>query len=149
MYSIYNTLILLVDNDDDFLINVQNLLTAAGFQHIITANNCDDAIQLCKSSEKPYLIIMEYNFRSMTGAELIEQVKAYCNSIKLIVLSGSNKLSDSFKSLEVGALSFIHKDEVNWDKMVIDSVRSWVDFYKKKEYNRVEFRQKLKNLTVA
>ncbi|NQU32903.1 MAG: response regulator [Bacteroidetes bacterium] len=146
-YSIYDILILLVDNDDNFLEESFTLLVNAGFQRIIKAKSCDDAIEICQSAEKPYLIIMEYNFSRMSGPELIRAIKLQCDDIKMIVLSSSDKLADSFKSLESGALSFIHKND-DWAHMLLDSIRTWIDFYKRQELNRRDFKQKLQDLVL-
>ncbi len=149
MYSIYDTLILLVDNDLKCLDQVSTLLSEAGFQHIITAETCAKALTICKSIDKPYLIITEFQLKAMSGPELIKAIKAHCDDIKFIVLSGSDHLADSFKSLEVGALSFVHKQDKNWERVILDVVRTWIEYYKKRENRRIDFRQKMDNLKVA
>ncbi len=149
MYSIYDTLILLVDNDVAFLNHVKGLLVDSGFQQVLTAHTCKEAIALCDESDPPYLIVMEYHFRSMTGPQLIEEVKNKCKSARFIVLSDSAKLADSFKSYEAGALSFIHKNDKNWQLSMLDSVRTWMGYYKQLETRRVTFREKLNQLQVT
>lgn len=154
MYSIYDTFILLVDDDVDYLKKVKNILTTAGFQHIMIASSCEDAIQICLSSTRPYLVVMEYRLKEemakgVNEPILLRYIIEQCIGIKVIVLSGSNKLSDSFRSLEYGALSFIHKTDDDWEHVLLDSVRSWIEFYKKTEYRKISFRQKLNNLTIV
>lgn len=143
--SIYNSLILVIDEDEEFLNKLCSILHKAGFYKVKKATTYSEAINIC-NLYNPFLIIMEYSFQNISGKELIQKVKKYCT--KIIVLSGSEKLADSFKSLEYGALSFIHKKDKHWEISIIDSVITWGGYYKTKESRRVDFRNKLNALTV-
>lgn len=144
MSNIEESLILLIDNDFGFINKVKDLLFLNGFNNIIVANSCKEAISKCENGILPFLIIMEYIFMGTDGEELIKRIKSCFEETDIIVVSGSNKLSHSFSSLRHGAVAFILKNDFNrTPKMLIDSVRMWL------EMNRREtvIVQKLETIT--
>jgi len=147
--SIYDTLILLVDNDEYFLMKVKDVLENAGFQQVIIAKSCLEALALCEGQNKPYLVIMDFDFRNMTGHDFIRKVSGLCDELKVIVLSGSRSITSSFKALESGALSYIQKSNYDWKTTLVNSVSTWLNHYQQRDLHKIEFREKLNNLTVA
>lgn len=148
MESIYDTLLLIVDNDVDFLQTVRELLTQSGFQHVIVASSCIEAKRFCSSQDRPYLVIMDFNFREMSDGELVQYIANKCEGIKVIVLSDSTNIADTFASYEYGALSYIPKDH-DWETSLIGSVTSWIQHYKKSDGRKLLFREKLNRLTIS
>ncbi len=144
---IHDTLILLVDNDEQFLSHVVQLLKENNFKNVMVASTCDEAKKICETQYKPYLIIMEFNFESQTADDFIKTLKSKCDRLKFIVVSGSDKLADSLKSIHSGASSFIHKSSPVRDDLILSSVDTWLTHFDKKYYNTV--RSTLNQINVA
>lgn len=135
----FNETILLIDNDYNFLEKVKKLLESEGYINVVIARNCKDALNLIEDIEDLY-IISEFQFKSMSGEELLTKLKKRLNGkMKVIILSNSKKLSDSFKTMRLGALSFIHKTEDNWKSILNDSLTTWITYYNQKEMMRNDF----------
>ena len=114
-----------------FINKLNQFLEKYGFNNIIIVTDCKEAIKVASNyndnSNLLYIVIMEYEFATMTGEKLIREIKKRL-SANIIVVSGSKKLSDSFSSLRNGAASFIHKDDfLQNPKILIDSINMWLD----------------------
>jgi DNA-binding response OmpR family regulator len=76
--------VLIVD-DETHILNVLSMkLTNAGFE-VITATDGEEALELCLS-EKPDLIITDYQMPMMTGLELCRAIRASDRSESIPVL---------------------------------------------------------------
>ncbi len=136
----FDKTILLIDNDLPFLERLKLLLEKEGYHTIYIAKNCYEALSIIEKNEDIY-IITEFYFKSMNGEDLINKIKKRLNGkMKLIILSKTDKLSDSFKTMRLGALSFIHKTEKEWPTLVNESLRNWINYYNEQELLRQEFR---------
>jgi DNA-binding NtrC family response regulator len=141
--SDYDKVILLIDNDTIFLEKLKTLLENEGYQRVYIATNCIDALSFIKDSGDLF-IITEFQFKIMDGEALLRKIKRKLNSkMKVIVLSETTKLSDSFKTMRLGALTFINKHEKGWKSTLNDSLRTWIDYYNHQEFIRQEFKQNL------
>ncbi len=141
--SIYDKIILLVDNDLEFLKKLKSLLETQGFKRVNIAKNCQEAFEFIRDIDDLY-IISEFYFKSSTGENLLKKFKKRLNGkMKVIVLSKTPKLSDSFKSLRLGALSFINKNEKDWKTLLNNSLQSWIDYYSEQEKFRKDFKRKI------
>ena len=142
--SVYDVCILIIDNNADFLGKIQKLLKKSGFQNIWTAESMSEAILVCEKKGTPYFIITEYQNEFNN---LIENITKLCSNTKFIVLTGSTKIGDAFRSMEKGALSYIHKSEKNWNQILIDSLRTWVEYYRNLETFKEQIEYKLSYAT--
>jgi len=147
MFTLYDTLILLIDNDINFLKRVSSLLEKNGFKNVKIASTCKKAITYCNSQDKPYLIITEFYLNAMTGLDFIQEVRTHCEKLQFIVLSKTDKIGDAFNSVEKGALSFIHKNDP-WEELLIDSMKRWLTYYKDLEESKINFESRLQNITI-
>jgi len=144
MFSIYNANILLVDDDVIFLEVLKSLLLNEGYQYIIIAKNAQEAFNEIRQLDCVY-VITEFNLNEYNGVELIQTYQRISKLAKIIVLSNSTKLSDSFKSMRYGALSFVHKSENNWKDIILDNLRIWITHYNKRESHKLVFNFNNKN----
>ncbi len=147
MNVIKDIMIILVDPDTIFVKKVKTLLIKEGFKNVVTAPDCASVIEICKSYTIPILVVMEFTFEKMTGEMFMEEIKHYKNDVQFIVLSGSKKLSDSFKCIR-GGVPFIHKSEKKWEEMIIDVVQSSIELYITRERLRIHI-NKIKTFQYA
>jgi two-component system alkaline phosphatase synthesis response regulator PhoP len=108
-----SALILLVDDEPDFLKLYQKALTQAGFQ-VITAISGVEALKLAKE-KKPSLILMDVKMPVMDGVEAAMKIRedpeiANLKIVFLTAFSDPNRPEVDVKAAkEMGALDFIKK----------------------------------------
>ncbi len=99
--------ILLVDDDAD-LINVYvDSMRFLGFEHIITANNGEDAITKYKTY-RPDLVLMDINMPKMNGITVFRVIKNLDKDADIIFFTSdtyNHKLKDLEKDYEVEIIS--------------------------------------------
>ena len=146
MNTMFNTLILIVDQDVSFSNIAKAFLEEEGFNNVKIVNNCQQALNHCQN-ETSFLIITEYQLSNLNSKDFIDVIKETCKEPRYIVLSGSNKVSDSFKSIENGALSYVKKDNI-WKNRLLESVTGWLTYYTTLETRTKDFNIRLQNITV-
>lgn len=84
------------------------------------AADAADAMRLVKLVN-PQVVVVDLSLRSGHGIELIEQVKAYNDQIKMLVASMHDEELFAERALRAGAVGYINKQEAT--EKVIDAVR--------------------------
>lgn len=113
-----NPLILLVDDEKDFLEIFSTKLKAAGF-NIAEASGGEEAISKIKEI-KPSLVLLDFNMPQMDGAEVLSKIKAdpEIANTKVVFLTSYGEpvpveeleLNDKKFAQEVGAMDYLRKD---------------------------------------
>jgi two-component system, cell cycle sensor histidine kinase and response regulator CckA len=101
--------ILLVDDDTQFLSLGQELLEYLGFQALI-ASQGDKALEIFRQRQEEIdLVIMDFNLPRTDGYQLLHQLQTIHSQVKVIVASGffGQKEMDNF--LRAGVAGMIHK----------------------------------------
>lgn len=109
------SVIILEDNDGDFLLLEDYLIEA---YHTVKINRCetfDDFIQL-KETKTDFnfdLILLDLHLPDLSGIQLIEKVLSLNLQVPIIILSGYAELTLAKESLKLGVEDFLIKDEVS------------------------------------
>lgn len=131
--------ILIIEDDVDFLNKIVLVLNSEGFYNITGVQDCSSALKFIEDNSETF-IITEYSFTGMDGEALLKKLKRRLNgSMKVIVLSRSQVLADSFKVLSLGALAFINKTEPKWQSLLNQSLTSWIQHFDKQNLIRDQF----------
>ncbi len=100
--------IFIVD-DDVFYLNIfKQQLSIIGFNDVTEFIDGKDC--LLQLSDKPDVIFVDYNMDSISGSELITQIKLINPSIFIVMISAQSNTTPSFEALQLGAFDFILKD---------------------------------------
>jgi two-component system, cell cycle sensor histidine kinase and response regulator CckA len=100
--------ILLVDDDLQFLSVGQELLEYLGFKALI-ADNGDQALEIFRQRHSIDLVIMDFNLPHLDGYQLLHQLQTIAPEVKVIITSGFFAQSEIEKFLRAGVVGMIHK----------------------------------------
>ena len=102
-------IILLVDDDIQFLSVGQELLEYFGFQ-ALTASHATEALQIFRRrQQKIDLVIMDSNLPHIDGYQLLHQLQAIVPQVKVIIASGFFGQKDLDKFQHAGVAGMIQK----------------------------------------
>lgn len=107
MQHIYNSKILLVDDNAQLRQMVKDILKKEGFLYIETASNCGECRERCRLS-MPNLIILDIGLPDGDGFSLMNEIRARSN-VPVLFLSARDEDSDRLLGLGLGADDYITK----------------------------------------
>jgi PleD family two-component response regulator len=100
--------IFIVD-DDVFYLNIfKQHLSIIGFNDVTEFIDGKDC--LLRLNEKPDVIFVDYNMDSISGSELITQIKLINPTVYIVMISAQSNTTPSFEALKLGAFDFVLKD---------------------------------------
>lgn len=100
-------LIMLVDDDPIFRRVTSGYLSSIGYQ-VLEAEDGLDGLRKLRSAE-PDLILCDLSMPVLSGIEFVEEVSLEYPSLPLIVVSGTDEMSDVAKALRYGIKDFLPK----------------------------------------
>jgi two-component system, cell cycle sensor histidine kinase and response regulator CckA len=101
--------VLLVDDDTQFLSLGQELLEYLGFQALI-ASHGDQALKIFQQRQHEIdLVIMDFNLPRMNGYQLLQQLQTIAPQVKVIMASGFFGQAEMDKFRQAGVSGMIHK----------------------------------------
>ncbi len=101
--------VLLVDDDSQFLSLGQELLGYLGFQAMV-ASHGDQALEIFRQRQQEIdLVIMDFNLPRIDGYQLLHQLQTIAPQVKVIVASGFFGQTEMDKFMEAGVAGMIHK----------------------------------------
>ena len=104
-----NTIILCVDDDDQFLDLLTGVLEEAGFS-VIIAQTGHDALALAYS-QKPSLILLDLILPDIRGEEVCRRLRMHSPTTRtpIVMLSVRDGEADKIRGLEIGADDYVTK----------------------------------------
>jgi CheY-like chemotaxis protein len=86
-----NSKVMLVDDDKEFLEELQELLVSSGYQ-MVAVNDPISALERV-SQVKPDVIVLDLKMPNMSGFQLAQEIRHFCelNSVPIIAMSGYYK----------------------------------------------------------
>jgi YesN/AraC family two-component response regulator len=99
-----NLNILFVD-DEDLIIDVMKDILEFFFRNVYYANNGVDGIQICRDNDID-VIMSDITMPKMNGIEMVNEIRSFNNSIKVIFLSAHNEIDylNSIKELKASSI---------------------------------------------
>lgn len=107
MKYIYDSDILLVDDNAQLRQMVKDILKKEGFLHIETASNCQECRERC-SRRMPDLIILDIGLPDGDGFSLMNEIRAR-SGVPVLFLSARDEDSDRLLGLGLGADDYMTK----------------------------------------
>jgi len=77
--------------------------------NIIHAKTGEEVIELCRSQEKPDLVLMDIKMPKMDGLEATRKIKEFAPDLKIIVQSAYSTFEDRHNAFEAGCDDFLEK----------------------------------------
>ncbi len=99
--------ILLIDDDELFLLVAQNALHDAGYQ-VITTSDGPEGIEIYRRRQ-PELVILDIGLPSMGGLRVLESLVEFDPSAKVIVITGYGCSPLAEAAFNLGAIDFLSK----------------------------------------
>jgi len=100
-------LILVVDDDSDFLSSVSTLLRNEGYR-VDTARTGAEAIEKC-SEEFYALALIDVRLPDMDGIQIMEVIEESDPKMRKIIVTGYPRIEDTQRALDYGAHAYLIK----------------------------------------
>lgn len=104
---LYGKKLLLVNDEPELLKMVSDILTDAGFQHVITAACVKEAVAAAKN-ESPDLAVLDLMLPDGDGFQLLRQLRTFTD-VPVIFLTARDEAADKLAGLGLGADDYISK----------------------------------------
>ena len=108
--------ILIVDDEKNYLVVLQALLSEAGYE-VFTAQNGASALAQA-AEEEPDLVITDMRMPTMTGVELITRLKERFSDLLIIVMTAYGTVENAVEAMKAGATDYITKPFENTELLL-------------------------------
>ncbi len=102
------TSILIVDDEENYLMILKELLHEEGYDEVITENRSRNVLSILKEKDID-LILCDINMPEMDGLELLEEVSQSFPKIPVIMITGMDDVETALKAIKFGAYYYITK----------------------------------------
>jgi two-component system chemotaxis response regulator CheY len=99
--------VLLIDDDEMVLMTMRNALEDEGFQVFSTAD-APQGITIYKV-QHPDLVLLDIGLPSMSGLEVLKEIRAFDSKARIIVISGYGASNSASLAVRYGAWDFVGK----------------------------------------
>jgi len=105
-----NLKLLLIDDHAMFVSAMKHVLVnLAEKVEILDANECESAMQIADQHVDLSLVLLDLNMPGMHGLEALKIFSERFPLLPIVVLTGSDQLSDMQQVIDEGAMGYIHK----------------------------------------
>ena len=105
----YDETILVVDDDPNVLSMIQAALEAEGYRVLVASNGADALDVAADYAMRIHLIVTDVRMPEMGGRQLIEVVRRWYPSLRVLVVSGYADSKDNLADLEWTPTAFLAK----------------------------------------
>ena len=102
-----NINLLIVDDEEDFLLPLEKRLVKRGFS-VHTATNGVDALEVLER-QPVEVVVLDYKMPGMNGVDTVRAIKERHPLAEVIMLTGHANLEVALKGMEVGAFDYLIK----------------------------------------
>lgn len=107
---------ILVIEDDFLLLEMYAMTLSAQGYHVFRASDGRQGLELV-TQEKPQLILLDLNMPSVSGFQVLTELKEQGNQTPVIVISNTDEQQAITKCRELGAKEYIVKAKTNLDQI--------------------------------
>lgn len=116
--------ILLVDDEEHFLLSVELTLRSAGFTNIASCSDPGKVMKLLATAPHS-LVVMDINMPGITGLELLVLIAAHHPDIPVVMLTAVNDVESAVLCMKEGAFDYIIKPVT--DAKLIGTVKHGIE----------------------
>ncbi|MBF0495989.1 MAG: sigma-54-dependent Fis family transcriptional regulator [Deltaproteobacteria bacterium] len=110
--------ILVVDDEKNYLINLEALLSEESDYEILTAESGVQALQVLKEHEVD-LVITDLKMPGMDGLQLLEEAKKMMPGLPVIVLTADGTIDTAVEAVKKGAYDYLTKAGYSNDELML------------------------------
>jgi two-component system NtrC family response regulator len=129
--------ILIVDDEKNYLLVLEALLTDAGYE-VITRDNASEALEIITSHDLD-LVITDMRMPGVDGMEFLVQLRALQPEIPVIMMTAYATVEKAVEAMKQGAFDYITKPFKNEE--LILTIRKALEMHRLKEENRLLSRE--------
>lgn len=108
--------ILVVDDEKNYLLVMEALLTGAGYE-VLTAESGEAALDLIRQNDLD-LVITDMKMPRLSGIDLLEQIKATYPDLPVIIMTAYGTVEQAVEAMKKGAFDYILKPFKNEEILV-------------------------------
>ena len=108
-------LIFVVDDDPIYHHLVEYNLTVDNYDNILKFSSGEEC--LFNIDKMPDVVILDYEMDGLNGLQVLEKIKQFNKNIEVILFSGQEDNNIVKKSIEMGASSYIQKNEKAYNQI--------------------------------
>jgi DNA-binding NtrC family response regulator len=124
--------VLLVDDEQHFLLSAELTLKSNGINNLITINDSRNVMKTLEQQEVS-LVILDINMPYISGLELLPAIVEKYPEIPVVIISALNDVENAVFSIKNGAFNYILKPVD--DTRLVTTVRSGIDLREIKNEN--------------
>lgn len=124
--------ILLVDDEDSWLVSFKTTLRSKGIDNVVTENDSSKLLSIL-DSQQFCAVAIDLMMPNISGEELIPQIVAQHPNIPILVISGLNQVKSAVNCMRLGAFDFIVKTEER--DTLIAAVRHAIEMFELRQEN--------------
>lgn len=108
--SLVNLKVLLVEDQSEVRAMVRNMMTEMGITQIFESSDGQEALEFIgSSSDRADLIVCDWNMPSMTGIELLRQLRTTDPDIPFLMVTGRGDMDSVVEAKSSGVTAYICK----------------------------------------
>lgn len=69
--------------------------------------------------KNPDIVILDYEMKGIDGIETLKRIKEYNSHIKVIMCSNQEDINIAIRSVKLGAVNYVRKNELAYNKIKI------------------------------
>ena len=100
--------ILLVDDEETFVLNLARILTNRGFS-VTTAGNGIEALECVAARAAFDVVVLDIKMPGLDGIETLRRIKALAPELQVIMLTGHASLDSGIQAIREGAFDYLLK----------------------------------------
>lgn len=104
-----NETVLVIDDERHIRLFLRGLLKRNGYTNVVEGSNGREAIELVRT-HTPGAVLLDLNMPGLDGTEVLREIRANGNRVKVIVLSARASENTVQACLANGADAFVRKD---------------------------------------
>lgn len=99
--------LLIIEDDEAFARTLSRRLAKHGFECHIEHN--EEQVIATVESVEPEYVLLDMKLQTLSGLHFIKQIKAFNNSIKLVLLTGFASIATAVEAVKLGADDYLTK----------------------------------------
>lgn len=104
----HDTVVLLVDDEEDFVEIMTKRLKKRSFQ-VEVAFSGPEALEVLEKTEKVDIVLLDVKMPGMDGIEVLSHIKEHSPLVEVIMLTGHATVDSALKGLKLGAFDYLMK----------------------------------------
>jgi len=103
-----NIRVLLVDDEEKFVISTKKFLTNRNFD-VLTAFNGMSALEILAVNDDIHVVVLDVKMPGMDGISVLKEIKARFPLVEVVMLTGNATFESAVAGIKIGASDYLMK----------------------------------------